>query len=63
MTRSEQLLEDIKSHGNLGAPDFVARRIYGDSLVESLLRKKHIKLRNVDIGNGFNYDVLKLVYR
>ncbi len=30
MTRSEQLLEDIKSHGNLGAPDFVARRIYGD---------------------------------
>ncbi len=63
MTRSEQLLEDVKSHGSLGAPELNARRIYGDSLVESLIRRKYVEVARVDIGNGFHFRVLKVVYR
>lgn len=63
MSKSQQLLEDLKSHSDAnlqGLPTLATRRVYGNRVVNRLIKNGTICEKSIDVGNGFTFDVFVL---
>ncbi len=49
----------LNEMGNTDVPESVARRVYGNRTVNALIRKGHLAVSTVDIGNQFEFTVLR----
>lgn len=63
MSKSQRLLADLEASTETlvqGLPTLATRRIYGNRVVNRLIKTGTICERSIDIGNGFYFDVFVL---